>query len=169
MAGRESIVNPAANDENSSRTSMMDLWRESVERSRKQRSAPSEVAQSAEESRADLEQKIRSGQAECPTCAARAYKDESGDGGVSFQAPRHIGGANAGVVVMNHEQEHVAEGSSKSNPEGGVVKNSTVGLEYKKCPECGKTYVAGGVTKTTSRPASYTQKYKKPGEIDTFA
>lgn len=168
---RDSIINPVANDDSTGKTNMMDLWRQSMERTQKQRETPTQVMQSEAESRTDLEQKIRNGEVECPTCAARTYQDESNDGGVSFQAATHLNAATAGMAVMNHESEHVARGASESDPndpEEGVVKNSTVSLEHKKCPDCGRTYVAGGLTKTTSRPASY-NPFKKPGELDTLA
>ncbi len=168
MAGRDSTVNQVANDESAAKSNMMDLWRESIERAQKQRQTPTQVMQSEQEARADLEQKIRSGQAPCPTCAARTYQDESDDGGVSFQAAKGINAANAASVIMGHEREHVAAGRAGSDPDDpeGVVKDSSVTLEWKKCPHCGRTYCAGGVTKTTSRPASYAQYFKKPGEID---
>jgi endogenous inhibitor of DNA gyrase (YacG/DUF329 family) len=134
---------------------MMDMWRQSIERTAKKQTTAQQIMESKGDSKADLEQRIRNGQAQCPTCAARQYADESTGGGVSFQAATHISAATAGVVVMNHENEHVAAADRESDPEAGVVKDSTVSLQYGKCPECGKTYVKGGVTKTTTRPASY--------------
>lgn len=163
MAGLHGTINQVANDDHNARTNMMDLWKESIQRTRKEQQAPVQTAKSEEEAKNDLEQRIRNGQAECPTCAARAYRDESDDGGVSFQAAKHISGATAGVVVVNHEHEHVSA-EEESYGENGTVRQSTVGLEYGKCPECGRTYVKGGVTRTITRPASYR---KQTGGLDT--
>lgn len=166
MAGKHGAINPVTNDDSTAKTNMMDMWKQSVEQSRKKRTTATQVQDSSQEVKSDLEQRIRNGQAECPTCARRTYQDQSSDGGVSFQAPKHISASTAGVVVMNHESEHVAAGNAQSNPEAGVVKNSTVSLQYAKCPDCGKTYVVGGVTKTTTRPASYR---KSLGGLDSQA
>lgn len=164
MAGRHSAVNPTTNDDSTAKTNMLDMWKDSIQRTQKERTAAVQTAKNENESRADLEQRVRNGQAQCQTCAQRAYQDQSNDGGVSFQAARHISASTAGIAVTSHEHEHVAAGDAESNAEeGGVVKSSTVGLEYGKCPECGRTYVKGGVTRTTSRPASYR---KRNGGLD---
>lgn len=156
MTGKYGAVNSATNDDSTAKTNMMDMWKNSIQRTQQERTSATQIAKSEQEARVDLEQRVRNGQAQCQTCAQRAYQDQSNDGGVSFQAARHISASTAGVVVTSHEHEHVAACAADSSTEsGGVVKSSTVGLEYGKCPECGRTYIKGGVTKTTTRPASY--------------
>jgi len=170
LSGTHNTLNPVAKDDSSSKLNMMDLWRESIQRNQKAQGAPVGVAESEEETTADLEQKIRNGQAECPTCSARTYKDESDDGGVSFQAGKRISSSSAGTVITNHEHEHVAEKASKNrDSENELVHSSTVHLEHATCPECGRTYIAGAVTKTTTRPASYTNAAQTPGSLDALA
>jgi DNA-directed RNA polymerase subunit RPC12/RpoP len=156
LAGRQNSINPVANDNNTAKTNMMDMWRDSIDSARRNAKAPVNIAKSEHEARSELEQKIRNGEVECPTCAARAYKDQSTDGGVSFQAAKGISASTAGVTVMRHEHEHVSAGKAQQQKDG-LARNSTVGLEYARCPECGRTYVAGGITKTTTRPATPNQ------------
>lgn len=167
MAGKHGVINKIGNDDHVAKTNMMDMWKASLERTQKNRQAAVGAAKSRHESKAELEQKVRNGQAECQTCAARTYRDESDDGGVSFQAARHINPAAAGTTVMNHEQEHVSANRSESG--GDEVRSSTTALEYGKCPECGRTYVKGGVTKTTARPASYNKRFRRSGSLDVKA
>ncbi|MCL2056118.1 MAG: hypothetical protein FWH02_02735 [Oscillospiraceae bacterium] len=158
-------VNGAENDAHTARTNMMDLWKESLQRERQNRQSAVKTAQSHQEARAELEQKLRNGQMECPTCAARTFKDRSGDGGVSFQAPKAVPYSTAGAVVASHEHEHVS--ASKSEDSEDVVHDSKVQLTYARCPDCGRTYVSGGRTSTTSRPASYGNANNyKPGGMD---
>jgi len=165
--GRDSTVNPVAKDDNSAKVSMMEMWKESVERTRRNMQTATKMEKTDEEKRAELEQKIRNGQVECPTCAARTYKDQSNDGGVSFQAARHIPASTAGITVMRHESEHVSAAEAEQEASGGeVIEESTVTLKYETCPQCGRRYVSGGVTKTTTRPASYNDR-NRLGVLDT--
>lgn len=85
--------------------------------------------------------------AECQTCANRKYQDGS-DEMVSFKTPGHIDPGNAASVVMGHEQEHVANAYTKARENYGVVQRASVRLQTAICPECGRTYVSGGVTDT---------------------
>jgi transposase-like protein len=151
MAGKYGAIDPVGNDDNKSRVNMMELWNESIRRADVKKTTVTKTAQDTNEARADLEQRIRSGQEPCPTCAARTYKDASGDTSVSFQAPKHLSSATAGVSVMSHEHEHVSHEAADAREEGGAVTHSTVSLQYDTCPTCGKTYVAGGLTKTTTQ------------------
>lgn len=91
----------------------------------------------------------RQGQIQCETCASRKYKDGSDEGDVSFKAPGHISPGSAAGRVMAHEQEHVANAYEKAGNKGGTVINATVSLKTAICPECGRAYVAGGVTNST--------------------
>ena len=163
MAEKINEIRSRAAEETSGRTNMMDLWRESIQKAHTERQT---VRQAEKDEKADLERRIKGGQAECPTCSSRQYKDGSDDSGVSFQAARHINAATAGTVIMAHEGEHVSAEDSNAKAEGGQA-TSTVALEYAKCPECGRTYVKGGVTTTTvTRPAA--AKQKNPAEQSDF-
>lgn len=86
---------------------------------------------------------------ECETCKTRKYVDGSNEGNVSFKAPGHISPSVSGSVVMSHEQEHVSNAKKEGSKEGNQLISATVSLKVAICPECGKSYVAGGETKTT--------------------
>ena len=91
---------------------------------------------------------IRSGQMECPECSSRQYKDGS-DEMVSFKSPAHISPQAAGSVVRAHEGEHVANAYSKAAKAGNAkVINASVSIQTSICPECGRSYVSGGKTRT---------------------
>ena len=90
-------------------------------------------------------------QKECQTCKNRTYQDGSNDPGVSFKSPQHIDPSVAASVVMGHEQEHVSHERARASQEGGEVVNQSVRLHGAFCPECGRYYIAGGVTETTVR------------------
>lgn len=167
MAGKFGAIDPVASGDHASKTNMMDMWNESIRRAQEKRSSPVQVQQEHSDSRADLEQRVRNGQAECPTCASRTYKDQSGDTSVSFQAPKHISAATSGLAVMSHEGEHVSHEDANAREKGGEVVSSSVSLEYAKCPDCGRTYVAGGTTKTTTRtPSSKAKAAFSPRRLD---
>lgn len=83
----------------------------------------------------------------CETCRERKYKDGS-DEQVSFKAPTHISPNAAGAAVRAHEGEHVANAYKKASMEGGRVIHCGVAIHTATCPECGRTYVSGGVTNT---------------------
>lgn len=165
MSGKSGYVNAITGDDQANRTNMMEMWNDSIRRTQEARKSPIQVAKEENEAKAALEQKIRSGQAQCPTCAARTYQDNSSDGSVSFQAPKHIAAAASGAAVMNHESEHVAGEAADALEKGGQVTNSTVALEYAKCPECGRTYVAGGVTSTTKTTPAKRQEATRPASF----
>ncbi|MBQ3076666.1 MAG: hypothetical protein IJC43_02300 [Clostridia bacterium] len=90
-------------------------------------------------------------EAECQTCAERRYQDGSDDPGVSFKTPAHIDPSVAASVVRGHEQEHVSREQAKADREGREVVSQSVTLHSDICPECGKVYVSGGTTRTTTR------------------
>lgn len=104
----------------------------------------------------------RSGQVECETCANREYKDGSDETNVSFKSATHIDPSVAATKVMAHEQEHVSNANRKAASKDGEVLNATVTLKTAVCPECGRSYVSGGVTNTAIKyPAtSYGQNQK---------
>jgi hypothetical protein len=98
-----------------------------------------------------IRQKKRVGQIECQTCKNRKYQDGSNDAGVSFKTPGHIDPGASAAVVMSHEQEHVRNESTNAKSENKKVLSQTVTLETSVCPECGRTYVSGGKTKTVTK------------------
>ncbi|MDR0943160.1 MAG: hypothetical protein LBM41_01355 [Ruminococcus sp.] len=85
---------------------------------------------------------------ECRTCANRKYVDGSSDSGVSFQTPTQIDPQAAQSAVRAHENEHVTRNAAKAEREG-MEARSTVAIHMAICPECGRSYVAGGTTTTT--------------------
>lgn len=95
----------------------------------------------------------------CVTCANRVYQDGSNDPGVSFKSPTHVSPEQSHSMVMAHENEHVQREQQKADQEDRDVVSQSVTLSRSICPECGKSYISGGVTKTTtqSRP-----RYNEP-------
>jgi hypothetical protein len=87
---------------------------------------------------------------ECQTCKNRRYVDGSDDPSVSFQSPTHISPGQSASMVMSHEREHVANEQAKADREGRKVISQTVSLQVSTCPECGRMYVSGGVTRTVT-------------------
>ena len=90
-------------------------------------------------------------EAECQTCKERKYQDGSDDPGVSFKTAAHIDPDQAAAVVRGHEQEHVVREQAKANREDREVVSQSVTLHSGICPECGRTYVSGGTTRTVTR------------------
>ena len=86
--------------------------------------------------------------AECETCKERKYQDGSDEGNVSFKMAAHISPTAAGTAVRAHEQEHVDNAYKKAKQDGGKVLQASVAIHTSICPECGRTYVSGGLTTT---------------------
>ena len=86
--------------------------------------------------------------AECQTCKERKYKDGSNESDVSFQTAQHIDPSVAGSRVRAHEQEHVRNAYEKEEKGEGKVLQASVQIHTAVCPECGRTYVSGGLTTT---------------------
>lgn len=97
----------------------------------------------------------RSSPEDCETCKNRKYQDGS-DENVSFKAASHISPEQAPSAVRGHEQEHVSNAYKKAAEKGGQVIHAGVSIHTAVCPECGRTYVSGGVTDTVI-------KYPKDG------
>ena len=97
----------------------------------------------------------KSSPAECETCANRKYQDGSDENDVSFKTPSHISPSIAATVVLGHEHEHVANACEKERNGEGEVTNVTVTLHNDICPECGRVFVAGGVTHTETKQHSH--------------
>ncbi len=115
-------------------------------------------------SQATEKQLKRLGIIPCKTCQSRRYQDRSNDPGVSMKAPTYLSPAAAGVAVAAHENEHVQRERAEAQREGKEVIYQYVQFYYATCPECGRTYVAGGRTVTVTGPAK-TDQEKNPGEL----
>ena len=86
----------------------------------------------------------------CETCEKRKYQDGSDDMGVSFQTPTRIDPDQVASAVRGHEMEHVVREQAKAQREDRRVVSQSVTLHTAICPECGKTYISGGTTRTTT-------------------
>ena len=102
-------------------------------------------AQGAESAQEALEE------GECQTCESRKYQDGSDDMGVSFQTPTNIKPEQAASAVRGHEMEHVYREQAKADREGRKVVSQNVTMHTEICPECGKSYVSGGTTRTVTK------------------
>lgn len=87
---------------------------------------------------------------ECKTCKERKYQDGSNDPGVSFKTPTHVDPGQTASAVRGHELEHVVRERARAEKEGRRVISQSVTMQTGICPECGRVYVAGGVTRTTT-------------------
>lgn len=84
---------------------------------------------------------------ECETCSNRKYQDGSNEN-VSFKSATHISPEAAASAVRAHEGEHVSNAYTKAAQNNGKVINASVSIHTSVCPECGRTYVSGGLTNT---------------------
>lgn len=98
--------------------------------------------------------------AECKTCKERKYQDGSDDPGVSFKMPTHIGPDQSASSVLGHEMEHVVRERAKAQSEGRRVISQSVTMQSGICPECGRVYTAGGMTRTVT--AADTKQEEQP-------
>lgn len=103
------------------------------------------------EQAAKSNQNRKVGDDECQTCKNRKYQDVSDDSGVSYQTPTKISPGNAASAVAGHEQEHVVRNQTKAEREDREVVSQSVMIHTAVCPECGKTYVSGGTTRTVTK------------------
>jgi len=87
---------------------------------------------------------------ECETCANRKYVDGSDDSSVSFQTPTNISPNMAAAAVASHENEHVRNEQAKAARDDREIVQQSVTIHYDTCEECGRQYVSGGTTRTTS-------------------
>jgi hypothetical protein len=100
----------------------------------------------------------------CETCENRTYVDGSNENDVSFKSPGHIAPEAAASRVMAHEYEHVRNAYQEDKEEGKELVSVSVSLKTAICPECGKTYVAGGETRTMMRNGIEENPYAKQQE-----
>jgi len=110
---------------------------------------------------------------ECETCANRKYVDGSDDSSVSFQTPTNISPNMAAAAVASHENEHVRNEQAKAARDDREIVQQSVTLHYDTCEECGRQYVSGGTTRTTSvskgdspGPADFTAQPQQSGGQD---
>lgn len=103
---------------------------------------------------------------ECKTCESRRYQDVSDDPGVSFKSASKIAPGNVGAAVRGHEQEHVVRERAKAEREDREVVSQSVVIKTAICPECGKSYVAGGETTTVTRSKPSVEAKFQVGEYD---
>ena len=87
---------------------------------------------------------------ECQTCKNRKYQDSSNDPSVSMQAPTRLSPGQAAGAVAAHEGQHVAHEQARAEREDRQVVSQTVTINTSICPECGRVYVSGGVTRTVT-------------------
>lgn len=97
---------------------------------------------------------------ECETCKNRKYVDGS-DEMVSFKSPAHVSPQAAASAVMGHEMEHVSNAYSKASTNNGKVLQASVTLKTSICPECGRSYVSGGETRTQIKYYNEDNPYQK--------
>ena len=102
----------------------------------------------------------KSSPAECETCKNRKYQDGS-DEMVSFKSATHISPQAAASAVRSHEQEHVSNAYKKAAMKNGRVVSASVSIHTAVCPECGRTYVAGGTTHTQIKYYNEDNPYQK--------
>ena len=95
----------------------------------------------------DSSSKVR-GAVECQTCQNRKYVDGSNESDVSFKTPGVIKPGESFAKVSAHERQHVSNAVAKGSKPGAKLISASVSLKMGVCPECGRTYVAGGETKT---------------------
>lgn len=105
-------------------------------------------------------QGIKASREECQTCSERKYVDGS-DEMVSFKSPTRIAPEQAATAVRAHEQEHVSNAYAKAADKGGKVIQASVSLKTAICPECGRSYVAGGLTRTQIKYPNEQNPYQK--------
>ncbi len=85
---------------------------------------------------------------ECETCENRKYVDGSNENNVSFKTPGKISPEESYAKVSSHEREHVSNAIAKGSKPNAQLVSANVTLKMGVCPECGRSYVAGGTTRT---------------------
>ena len=92
---------------------------------------------------------------------SRKYQDGSNENDVSFKNASKIAPEAAASAVRSHEQEHVSNAYDKAEKGNGKVISATVQIHTSCCPECGKTYVSGGTTRTQIKYSNEENPYQK--------
>lgn len=143
-----SRIDMLTNDRSDRQLAMMNMWEDRMVQTQQKMQKPQAVKGDAE---AEIREKIRNGEIECPACKNRKYVDGSDDPGVSFKTPTSVSPGQSKMAVLSHEKEHVTRNRAEAEAEGREVTHSSVSLQYATCPECGKQYVSGGLTRTTTQ------------------
>lgn len=143
-----SRIDMLSNDRSDRQLTMMDMWQEQMVQNQQKLQKPQAVKGNAD---AEIREKIRNGEIECPTCKNRQYVDGSNDPGVSFKTPTTVSAGQSKMAVLSHEREHVVRNRAEAEAEGREVTHSSVSLQYATCPDCGKQYVSGGLTRTVTQ------------------
>ena len=159
-------VSPLLGDRTDRQLEMMQRWQDSIQQTRQMQQRPEEIKGDTD---ADIRDKIRRGEIECPTCRERTYQDQSDDASVSFQTPTRISPGQSTAAVAAHEREHVMRNAAEAQAEGREVTHSSVSIFYDTCPDCGRQYASGGLTRTTTqaRPDKEQQNFNPFAMLDT--
>ncbi len=144
-------IDALTNDRSDRQLTMQDMWQQRINQNQQKMQKTQGVDPSSD---AKIRQKIRNGEIECPSCKNRKYVDGSNDPGVSFKTPQSISPGQSKAAVLSHEHEHVARNAAEAKAEGREVTHSSVSLQYAICPDCGRQYVAGGLTHTITNGKS---------------
>lgn len=98
----------------------------------------------------------------CETCENRKYQDGSNEHDVSFKNATKVAPEAAASAVRSHEQMHVknAYQEEQQNKNAKVVSASVM-IHTSVCPDCGKTYVSGGTTRTQIKYTNEENPYQK--------
>lgn len=113
-----------------------------------------------------VEQTDKTNPSQCATCNERKYVDGSQDGSVSYQTPTHISPEQSASKVMAHEQEHVVNEKLYAKQEGREVLSQNVQIHQAICPDCGTSYVSGGLTTTVTAEKSQPVKSVQAKETE---
>ncbi|WP_455719282.1 hypothetical protein [Agathobacter sp.] len=98
---------------------------------------------------------------ECQTCKNRKYVDGSDEMNVSFKSAAHVSPEAASTAVRAHEGQHVSNAYNKASESDGKVISASVRIQTSVCPECGRSYVSGGVTSTQIKYYNESNPYQQ--------
>ncbi len=123
----------------------------------------SPVAKSEETNRTTPDSKVdkSSPNYECQTCENRKYQDGSNEADVSFKSASHVAPEAAASAVRSHEAQHVSNAYQKAEEDNGKVISASVSIHTSICPECGRSYVSGGTTRTMIKYTDESNPYQK--------
>lgn len=98
---------------------------------------------------------------ECQTCKNRKYQDGSNEANVSFKSAAHVSPQAAGAAVRAHEGQHVSNAFKDAAQNNGKVISATVSIHTSVCPECGRSYISGGDTRTQIKYYNESNPYQQ--------
>ena len=73
----------------------------------------------------------------------------------------HISPEAASSAVRAHEGQHVSNAYHKAATQNGEVVSASVRVQTSVCPECGRSYISGGVTDTQIRYYNESNPYQQ--------